>query len=56
MTQLYSFTHCRHLTRESVCREAASFKRASGKYEPRSPEAAERLFPFALLLVSDDAA
>src|ERR1700687_6049337 len=38
MTLPYSFTHtafhhthCRHLARESVCREAASFKRACGK-------------------------
>jgi hypothetical protein len=28
---LFLHPHCRHLTRESVCREAASFKRASGK-------------------------
>jgi hypothetical protein len=32
MTQLYPSHHCcRHHTRESVCRRAASFKRASGK-------------------------
>jgi hypothetical protein len=33
MTQLYSSHHCcRHHTRESVCRRAASFKRACGKH------------------------
>src|ERR1700687_3973356 len=50
MTLPYSFTHtafhhthCRHLARESVCREAASFKRAWRKSMARTRNSEEWL-------------
>src|SRR6202047_658789 len=35
---LFLHKHCRHLARESVCREAASFKRASRRSESSFPQ------------------